>query len=358
MDKQKKEIIIIGPSPDKKAAGIVTHIRNLINYSPLADAKIFDIGSLNAAFKENRTSKTNIIFNLIRLRGEVKKKCIIIINTSIYNASLYKLLLILLFLKKNINQKILVFFHGGRIDNRNKYAIKLMNLLYFMLCKVDRIYFLSEDQKIGFDKEFNQFNTFIYNNFSTSNNVIKRSNEKNGKIYKFLFVGRLNQEKGIFEALQAAKQLTKLSSHKFKFLIAGDGVLLTKLKKFVEINELHSYVDFLGFVNSSTLENVYAGSDCLILPAYREGFPYVYIEAMRAGLPVISTKTGALERLIKNGYNGYHIEMKDVDDLVSKMQYFLEERPPLSENCYKEFKENLSKKKAEEFYAQLIAENT
>jgi glycosyltransferase involved in cell wall biosynthesis len=221
--------------------------------------------------------------------------------------------------------------------------------------KADRLYFLSEEQKAGFEREFRLTNSFLYNNYSVSDTTIDRQSRGRDDIYRFLFVGRLDPEKGIFELIRAVKTLKETSSLKFKLTIAGDGDSLTVLLEYVKVNQLDRNVEFSGFVSGEILDGLYAEADCLVMPSYHEGFPYVYIESMRAGLPVIATRTGALGRLIREGYNGCHVEMRDVDDLALKMKYFMEERPILTDNCYREFKNSLSKKKAEDFYRNILA---
>jgi hypothetical protein len=94
--KATPEILIIGPDPSMKAAGIVTHIRNLLQYEPLKNARVIDVGSLNSPFRENRSTLIKMIMSLIRLRRLTRKwNGTIFINASIYRSSLYKLFLIL-----------------------------------------------------------------------------------------------------------------------------------------------------------------------------------------------------------------------------------------------------------------------
>jgi glycosyltransferase involved in cell wall biosynthesis len=354
--KATPEILIIGPDPSMKAAGIVTHIRNLLQYEPLKNARVIDVGSLNSPFRENRSTLIKMIMSLIRLRRLTRKwNGTIFINASIYRSSLYKLFLILFFIRKHHLLTLYIFFHGGRISKEMNSLLALHRFFPGIMRKADRLYFLSEEQKAGFEREFRLTNSFLYNNYSVSDTTIDRQSRGRDDIYRFLFVGRLDPEKGIFELIRAVKILKETSSLKFKLTIAGDGDSLTVLLEYVKVNQLDRNVEFSGFVSGEILDGLYAEADCLIMPSYHEGFPYVYIESMRAGLPVIATRTGALGRLIREGYNGCHVEMRDVDDLALKMKYFMEERPILTDNCYREFKNSLSKKKAEDFYRNILA---
>jgi glycosyltransferase involved in cell wall biosynthesis len=105
---------------------------------------------------------------------------------------------------------------------------------------------------------------------------------------------------------------------------------------------------------------MYRKSDVLLLPSYNEGFPYVVIEAMCAGLPIIATSVGALEALVLDGVTGFKVRPKDVDSIVTAIRKVSHNRTLLnemSENCHRYFKENLSKSAGERYYAELLSEN-
>ncbi len=349
------DIIIVGPSPEKKVAGIVTHVRNLLTYKPLVNARVFDVGSLNSPFREDRSSLPRFFRQLFRLRRETAQgNSVFLVNSSIYKSSVYKLILILVAIKGNFHNRIFVFFHGGRADNKTAFPIKLLGWLNNLLFKVDCYYFLSSDQKSDFDNLTQNMTTSIYNNYSSYNSIIKRNPQTADDIIRFLFVGRLNREKGVVELLKATNYLVKNGVRNFRLTIAGDGNILQELKDYIKNEGLDQFVEFTGFIEGDILEKVYSGSDCLVFPTYSEGFPYVYIEAMRAGLPVITTKAGALGRLIKEGVNGFFVESRNVSDLAGKMRFFIETRPSMTENCYNEFTGELSRKHAESFYAALV----
>jgi glycosyltransferase involved in cell wall biosynthesis len=59
----------------------------------------------------------------------------------------------------------------------------------------------------------------------------------------------------------------------------------------------------------------------LILPSYEEGLPYVIIEAMLSGLPVISTSVGGIPEVVKDGVNGFLINPGDYKSLADRIIY-------------------------------------
>src|SRR5690625_524344 len=350
-----KNILIIGPDPEKKAAGIVTHMKNLLQYEVFDNAEVFDVGSINSKFKENKTSYREIIKRLLILRKKInKRKLEVIINISLYVPSLYKLIAILFFIGNKAGNNINIFFHGGYATEKHKTVLSILNVVLRTNKNIKGLYFLSEIQKTGFSKYIKFDNINLYNNYSDSNNIIaKIPNRK----YTFLFVGRLDESKGIIEAVKAVEILRESINKEFILHIVGDGPLLSYLNSYIVNNNLEDFIKLSRHLNNNQLNIAYASADFLIFPSYQEGFPYVYIESMRAGLPIICTRAGALKRLIKDDYNGFHINMKDAFGLSEKMKFVINNKINLKLNCYNELKLYLSKSKGNEFYNELLKYN-
>jgi glycosyltransferase involved in cell wall biosynthesis len=103
---------------------------------------------------------------------------------------------------------------------------------------------------------------------------------------RLLFVGRLVYYKGLHVLLEAAKAWPGT------VLIAGDGPLESALRAQAATRGLGARVKFLGRVSDEDLPAYYQASDAFVLPsiARTEAFGVVQVEAMAAGLPVVSTR--------------------------------------------------------------------
>jgi glycosyltransferase involved in cell wall biosynthesis len=103
---------------------------------------------------------------------------------------------------------------------------------------------------------------------------------------RLLFVGRLVYYKGLHVLLEAAKDWPGT------VLIAGDGPLEPELRARAAASGLAERVKFLGRVSDEDLPAYYQASDAFVLPsiARTETFGVVQVEAMAAGLPVVSTR--------------------------------------------------------------------
>ncbi len=159
--------------------------------------------------------------------------------------------------------------------------------------------------------------------FSTTNIKPKKLDPTK---YHFLFVGRLEKIKGADLLIQAAQMLKK---HKDTFMIhiLGDGRERARLEKMVQKFSIEEHVHFLGNVSRKTVVAYMLGSDALVITSRSESLPLVFLEAMRAGLPIISTDVGDCKRLI-NKYNaGLLINGKDYKTIATSMEKAIIKKP-------------------------------
>lgn len=116
-----------------------------------------------------------------------------------------------------------------------------------------------------------------------------------------LFVGRLDEQKAPEVALRAFELLApdRAAAH---LLFVGDGPLRAKLETQVASARLSDRVHFAG--RRADVANLMRASTCLLLTSCWEGMPNVVLEAMAAGLVVVSTQVEGITELIDNGRTG------------------------------------------------------
>jgi glycosyltransferase involved in cell wall biosynthesis len=129
------------------------------------------------------------------------------------------------------------------------------------------------------------------------------------------FTGRLLKEKGIFEFLTAAENLSR-KNNRLKFAVAAwfdvnNPSCLTpdQLKQFLE----NRNIIFLGEI-SEIRELLYL-TDIFVLPTYREGFPRSVLEAMAMNVSVITTDVPGARDAVINNYNGIIVSHMDISAL-------------------------------------------
>ena len=166
----------------------------------------------------------------------------------------------------------------------------------------------------------------------------KISKKKDPKFFNILFIGSLNQRKGILYLLEA---IEKLANKNVQLLIVGRGIFdLNLLNK-----NTVSKVSVFNNLSQQGLVDLMHQSDVFVLPSIVEGFGQVILEAMCTGLPVIASVNSAAPDLIINNYNGFTMPLRDVNFLMNKLN-FLIEHPEITltmgENAHKNVIENYS----------------
>ena len=121
------------------------------------------------------------------------------------------------------------------------------------------------------------------------------------------FVGRLSQEKGILNFLEAIP-LTLNIRDDISFLIIGDGPLRPIVEGKIRQNDLSSKVDFIGWVPHDDLPSYLNELMLLVIPSYSEGGPLISFEAMACATPVLSTPVGLIPDSISDGKTGFIME--------------------------------------------------
>jgi glycosyltransferase involved in cell wall biosynthesis len=250
------------------------------------------------------------------------------INSSIYDTAVTKLMLLLFSLRKFKEPMVRVFFHGGRFSKLRWLHGKFMRgLVSHCFGRADIFHFLSKEQAEDFQWILGIDRWQLFKNFSDSSNVIESATPRKKA---FLFVGRLIREKGIREILASIDQLDNQSQKtadvfNYEFWFAGEGPEEEYLRQEAKQRPKGKIV-ILGRLDRNQLNEVYSKAFALLLPSFHpEGFPYVVIEAMQAGLPIIASPIGAIPDLIKEQKNGLLVPVKDPISLGRAIRRLLDD---------------------------------
>ena len=155
----------------------------------------------------------------------------------------------------------------------------------------------------------------------------KPSGQLEGEIdkVKFLFIGRMLKDKGIYELVKACYALRK-QGIRFQCDLLGP---LDKNPSAIKREELQDWqkkglIRYLGEVDDVRAR--IAKSHVFVLPSYREGLPRAGLEAMAMGLPVIATNTPGCREIVEDNKNGFLIEPKHSTPLAKTMKKFIDNK--------------------------------
>lgn len=113
-----------------------------------------------------------------------------------------------------------------------------------------------------------------------------------------------------------------------KLLLIGDGPERYNVEHLCR--ELGTCADIHFIGKTKDVERFLTNADVFILPSETESFGLAALEAMAAGIPVISTNTGGLPEVNKHGYSGFLSDVGDVDDMAANLCKLLADRELLA----------------------------
>lgn len=129
-------------------------------------------------------------------------------------------------------------------------------------------------------------------------------------------VGRLSKQKGQ-EYLIKAINLVKESFTDFNLILIGSGPKENHLKKLVKKLNLTEYIKFAGFRND--IPFILSQADLMVHTALWEGCPWVVLESLASGVPVLATDSSSLPEIIEEGKNGYLAKDRDIKSIAQKI---------------------------------------
>jgi glycosyltransferase involved in cell wall biosynthesis len=127
---------------------------------------------------------------------------------------------------------------------------------------------------------------------------------------RLLFLGWLEREKGVFELVEACRQLSE--SRDFVLNFVGEGSVSEDLRLLVEKSKLDSIVQFSGWLKGLDLEAALSEADVFVLPSWAEGLPNAMIEAMAARLAVVVTAVGNIPDVVANEREALLVPPKNI----------------------------------------------
>ena len=149
------------------------------------------------------------------------------------------------------------------------------------------------------------------------------------KEYLLLFVGRVNEEKGVKELIEATKILLD-NGYSVHLAIVGRGHQEQQFKALAATLNVENAVTFVGWVDSSEIYHYYAAADIFVGPSKRSDDGWIeaqgltFVEAMLAGCKVVGTNSGGIPDAVIDGKTGWLAEPDNAISLSENIKKALD----------------------------------
>lgn len=327
-----KNILLIGPPPSSKG-GVTIWMKIVLDYLESNNPKDLNITHLKI---ERSVSLTHLLPTYKRLYHSIKD----------YAKGLYNLVITLKKKKydkahivsslgagifrdwiyvniiKCFNVAPIVHYHCGRLPNvlkgngvSKKLFLSTLKKSYKSIVLDEASYKAVKD--FGFDNVVKIGNSFNQEIEELAKIDIER------KYNKILFVGHNVREKGIFELVEACSTIENITLDIYG---PQDALIHSYLNQWIKENGFKGAINFMGLQPQVEIYKAMREATLFVLPTYTEGFPYVIVEAMANGCPIITTPVGAIQEMLTldEGLAGYLVKPKDMVSLRKQIEYCLE----------------------------------
>lgn len=147
-------------------------------------------------------------------------------------------------------------------------------------------------------------------------------NKKFTEPYKHIFIGNLNDGKGIGRAIEIVTGLRQ-KGFNCQLDVIGDGPGLDRYKQKAEALNIQDAIRFLGWLSRDSLASYYAESHFLLLPSLSEGFPKVISEAMAYGVVPVAGAVSSIPQVLSELKAGTALPPKDVFAYIGALQGYI-----------------------------------
>jgi glycosyltransferase involved in cell wall biosynthesis len=129
---------------------------------------------------------------------------------------------------------------------------------------------------------------------------------------RLLFVGAITVRKGVQYLYEAVKQLQQ---HRLEVRLVGKVMVSPTAKQ-----QLATFAELIGYLPRNAMVDQYQWADLLVFPTVCDGFGLVQIEALAAGLPVITTTNAG--SVVRDGVEGYIVPIRNAEALADRIDAF------------------------------------
>ncbi len=317
------------------------------------------------AAKEGDTSKAGRLLRVVQNAFKLISKARRFKPDVVYINSRFEVLgstrdAITIFLFKLFYYKNVFFViksHGSDVEilDSNGFLLKKIVLPYLKK-NVSAWLFLSTEER----DNINKANYFAKSRVLVTKNVVRTNQFRTDPSFRknlniaddftvLLFVGRIFNEKGIHEVIDAFPGIQK--KHKTVLIVVGSGSDMEAVKKkVVQYNLTDSVILTEKFIPEQETIKYYSNSDILVFPTfYPEGFPMALFNSVAAGLAIVTTPIRAAKDFLTEPENCIWVKPQNSDSVFQALDKLLTDKINMNQ-----MRQN-NKKKAQIFSKEYIS---
>jgi len=262
----------------------------------------------------------------------------------IYNQDLYTSGITALTIKKIFKKKLVTRFVEDPTFETGSFSKIRKNILF----NSDKIIVCSNYIKeialsIGLSEKNIKviYNSIDFLELKSNDNKKELKKKLDFKGITLLTIARLTPWKGIDMLIEIMPQIIE-KYKKINLIIIGSGSELKNLQRIVRHLKLDKHVFFKGKLSHQETINYIEASDLFLLNTHHEGMSHTLLEAMKIGIPIITTKVGGNLETIKDKETGLLVDYRDKEQWINAINQILDNQD-LAEKLIKQAKDDLKR---------------
>jgi glycosyltransferase involved in cell wall biosynthesis len=320
--KEKTKVLLVGAA---YPGGISAYMRAL-SCSALAESFEFKLLETSPNITDVGVCKKIICFlrAIIRFAVEISTNRPVIVHAHMSMRGSFWRKALLFSMARLAHVKFILHLHGSEfrsyVDSSSPATRKAIS---WVICGADTVVVLSESWLHYVSNKFPRANCKVVRNFSPVEYTFSAVPAEEGR-QSVVMLGRVGRRKGIYTLIDAVRVLRD-SDVSLMVYVGGDGDI-SEAVEYASASGVGGYFKFLGWIGPEEKADLLRHASMLVLPSFDEGLPLCLLEAMWAGVPIVSTNVGGIPDLITTNLHGVLVNPGKSSELASAMQKILVNR--------------------------------
>ena len=324
-------VLVLGPHLGA-LSGVSAHVNSLLESALAEEFALvhFQVGS------EGRTEKrigrlVRLLVSPLALGSAIVRHsaAVVHLNTSLNLRAFWRDLAYLI-VAKLCGTRVLYQVHGGALPQEFfAHSRVLTNVLRATLRLADVIVVLAQVELDAYRKFVPAQQIVAVPNAIDCAPYATCARPPDGQALRLVYIGRLVKEKGLYELLQGVRS-ARSQCARLRLTIAGSGPEEGALKRFAEDLGIAREVAFIGPLFGADKIKLLGAADVFVLASYSEGLPYALLEGMAVGLPVVTTRVGAIPDVVVDGVHGLLVPPRDAAAIARAIARLAADRESLA----------------------------